>query len=128
MSQSFATGVASGTTNITATLDGVTSPSVTLKVISLSSIAVKPVSPPNLAVGSDQLFTATGTYSDGSTADLSEDVTWSSDNTATATMNGYGFATGIAPGTANITASLSGITSPAVSLTVIVAASTTTSP
>jgi hypothetical protein len=76
----------------------------------LSSIAVTPVSPGNLTVGSTQLFTAAGTYSDGSTADISSQVTWTSSDTTVATIDSNGLATGVAAGTANVTATLSGIT------------------
>ena len=123
------TGVAAGTTNIDATLNEITSPAVSLAVISLSSIAISPAFPANLVVGSSQQFTATATYSDDSTADVSSQVTWASDTIGIATI-GYasGIATGVAPGTANIMAALLGITSPPVSLTVVVPSSTTTSP
>jgi hypothetical protein len=117
-STGLATGIAAGTTDITANLFGVTSPAVSLAVISLSSIDVEPASPDGLAVGSTQQFTATGTYSDGSTANISAQVTWASDTPSVATINSTGLATGVAAGTTNITAALSGVTSPVVSLTV----------
>ena len=41
----------------------------------LTSIAVTPVTP-SVALGLTQQFTATGTYSDNSTADLTNEVTW----------------------------------------------------
>ena len=85
----------------------------------LVSIAVTPTSPNDLSIGSTQQFTATATYLDGSTADVTTQATWTSDNTGTATINSNGVATGIVAGTANITASLSGITSPAVIVTVV---------
>jgi len=47
----------------------------------LTSIAVTP-SAPTLAVGATQQFTATGTYSDGSTQDLTPQVTWASSSPA----------------------------------------------
>jgi hypothetical protein len=143
-STGLATGVAAGTANITATLDGITNPAVSLAVVApastttttptttsaatLSSIAIAPASPASLAVGSTQAFTASGTYSDGSKADITSKVTWASDTTGTATIDSTGLATGVATGTANLTAALSGITSPAVALTVVAATSTTTSP
>jgi len=149
-STGLATGVAAGTANITAILDGITNPPVSLAVVApasttttiptttttptttsaatLSSIAVAPASPASLAVGSTQAFTASGTYSDGSKADITSKVTWASDTTVTATISSTGLATGVAAGTANITAALSGVTSQPVSLTVIVPTSTTTSP
>lgn len=86
----------------------------------LTSIAVEPALPDNLAVGATQQFTATGTYSDNSTADITSEVTWASSDEAVATIDAAGLATGVAEGTADITASLSGVTSPAVTLTVVV--------
>ena len=116
-SYGLATAVAAGTVNITAALDGITSPSVALTVVSLSSIAVTPASP-SLAIGSTQQFTATATYSDGTTANISSQVTWASDTPTAATIDSAGLATGVADGTTNITAAMDGVTSPAVSLTV----------
>jgi uncharacterized protein YjlB len=115
------TGVASGTVNITASLSGITSPQVTLTVVApiVSSIEVTPVSPANLAVGSTQQFIATANYSDGSTANLTAQVNWASSNAANASISATGLATGEAAGMTNITATLSGITSPAVTLTVV---------
>jgi trimeric autotransporter adhesin len=127
-SSGSANGLAVGTTNITATLDGITSPSVTLFVITLSSIIVTPNPPNNLAVGSPEQFTAIGYNWDGSNANITSQVTWSSDNTGTATITSTGLATGVAAGTANITAALSGITSSPLSLTVGAAASNTSTP
>ena len=68
-----------GTTGITAKLDGVTSPVDTLTVTAamLSSIALTPASP-SVAKGLTEQFTATGTYSDGTTSDLTSQVTWAS--------------------------------------------------
>jgi uncharacterized protein YjdB len=112
------TGIADGTANIKATFAGISSAPFQLTVISLSTIAVTPSSPNNLPVGSNQQFIATGTYSDGSNADLTSQVTWVSDTPATATVSSSGLATGIAGGTTNISASLSGVTSPGITLTV----------
>jgi len=83
----------------------------------LISIAVAPVSPPAMAVGSMMQFTATGTYADGSTADITNNAAWAHDNN-TVSIDTFGIATGIAAGDARITAALSGIISPAVSLSV----------
>jgi hypothetical protein len=121
-------GLSSGTATITASLNGITSPSIPLTVISLSSIVVTPASPTNLAVGSTQQFTATGTLTDGSTEDITSEVIWSSDTPTTATITSSGLATGIAAGITNITATVPEVvTSPAVSLTVVASASTITS-
>ena len=117
----LATGVAVGNSNITATMSGITSPPVTLTVITptLSSVDITPASPSNLAAGFSQNFRVIGTYSDGSTADITAQATWNSSNTAVATISSTGTVTGVASGTVNITASMSGIISPPVSLTVV---------
>ncbi len=114
----LATGVAQGTTSITAAMSGVTSPGVTLTVIALTSIAITP-NPASVAVGATVQFTATGTYSDASTADITTLVAWSSAPTSTATIGAStGLATGVANGTAQIFAQLGSIAAPSVTLTV----------
>jgi hypothetical protein len=73
-------------------------------VKSLVSIAVTP-SNPNLAKGLTQQFTATGTFSDTSTADLTTSATWSSGTPAIATVNATsGLATSVTTGSTIITA------------------------
>jgi len=114
----LATGVAAGTTQITAKLGTVTSPAVTLTVISLTSIAVTP-NPASVAVAGTVQFTATGTFSDASTANITTQVTWASLPTSAATIGAAtGLATGVANGTSQITATLGTVVSPAVTLTV----------
>jgi trimeric autotransporter adhesin len=84
----------------------------------LSSIALSPSAATSIAISATQQFSAIGTYSDSSTQDISSDVTWASSNTGVATVSSAGLATAVAAGTTNITATLSGVTSAAVSLTV----------
>jgi hypothetical protein len=125
ISYGLATGKTEGNTNITATLSGITSPVITLMIVPtpmLSSIAVTPTTPDNLEVRSTQQFTATGTYVEGSTNDITSQVTWASSDTNIATISSAGLATTLAVGSTNITAALSGIKSPVVTL--IVQAST----
>jgi uncharacterized protein YjdB len=105
-----------GTATITA-VSGSTAGSTGLTVTSatLSSISVTPSNPslPNTPAGVTQQLTATGTYSDGSTHDITPLVTWTSSNTGVATISSNGLAAAVAPGTANITAtsgSISGST------------------
>jgi hypothetical protein len=114
----LATSKAEGTTDITATSNGITSPAQKLTVVAarLVSIAVTPVNP-TIALGDKQQFTANGTYTDGSTKDITPTATWSSSNIGTATI-ASGLATSKAEGTTDITAAMSGITSPAQVLTV----------
>jgi hypothetical protein len=85
----------------------------------ISSITVTATSPSSLDVGSKEKFTATGNNWIGPPEDVSYLVTWFSDNTAVATIDTSGLVTAVGVGTTNITAMLSGITSPAVSLTVV---------
>lgn len=112
-----ATAVAAGTANVTASLSGITSPSVKLTVISLSSISVTPAALPILTVGATQQFSAAGTYSDGSIVNITSQVNWASDNSATVAITSNGLATVASAGTANITATLNGVTSAKVLLT-----------
>jgi len=71
----------------------------------------------SVALGLPDQLTATGEYSDGSSQDLTATVTWTSSNTAVATVSG-GVVTTLAQGTAKITGSLSGVNSPSVTVTV----------
>ena len=106
----LATGVATGTTTISAALGGVSN-STTLTVLApptLMSITVKPMNT-NIWVGASLQFTATGTYLDGSTNNLSSQVMWTSSNSGVVTINTSGLATGIATGTTTISAALGGV-------------------
>lgn len=101
-----ATRVAVGTTTITATsgaISGSTTLTVTTTVPTLTAIAVTPTST-SVALAGTQQFTATGTYSDGSTANITSSVTWTSGTPAVATINAASLATGGAAGTTTITA------------------------
>ncbi|MGH9617632.1 MAG: Ig-like domain-containing protein, partial [Acidobacteriaceae bacterium] len=77
-SAGLATGVAAGSTAITASLNGV-SGSATLTVTAaaktLKSISVSPANP-SIMVGATQQFTATATYSDNSTANVTSTASW----------------------------------------------------
>jgi len=75
----------------------------------LTAIAVTP-SDPSIAVGSTEQFTATATYSDNSTANVTSTVTWAVANTGVATITAGGLATGETTGSTQVTASLGGIT------------------
>jgi trimeric autotransporter adhesin len=74
----------------------------------LTGIDISPISP-TIGVNATQQFTATGHFSDNSTADLTTNATWSSDNTTVATVENLGtqpgLATGKGVGQANITVS-----------------------
>ena len=85
----------------------------------LSSINITPASPAKLESNSTQQFTAIGTYSNNTTADITISVNWASSNTNAVTFESLGgLAIAGSPGTTSITASLLGVTSPAVTLAV----------
>lgn len=75
----------------------------------LTSIAVTP-SNPSIPAGTTQQFTATGTYADSSTQNITAQVTWGSSNAAAATINSTGLATGVAAGASTISAVQGSIT------------------
>jgi len=106
----LATGLTAGTTTIQAA-SGSLSSSATLTVQPpvLTSLAVQPTLG-GTTVGGTQAFTATGTYTDSSTQNLTSSVTWSSSNTAVATIGAGGLSTGVGNGNATITARLGGAT------------------
>lgn len=116
-----ATGVAGGTSTITANW-GAISGSTTLTVVAdfPVSITVTPTNP-SIAKGSTGQFTATGTYSDNSVRDVTSQSTWSSATTAVATINSGGLSSALTLGTSVITATFNGI-SGTTSLTVTSAA------
>lgn len=60
-------------------------------------------------VGATMGLTATGTFSDGSTQDLTTQAAWSSSRTSVASVSGDGVVSGIAAGTTTITASIGAI-------------------
>jgi hypothetical protein len=80
------------------------------------SIAIGPASS-TILQGALQQFAATGTYSDGSTNDLTTQATWASSLGAVATIDTNGLATAVSAGTTVISATLAGVTNSA-SLTV----------
>src|SRR5207248_2365969 len=55
--------------------------------------------------GTTQQFTAVGTYSDGSTLEMTNSVSWSSSDTSVATITSGGLATSITQGSSTISAS-----------------------
>jgi hypothetical protein len=78
---------------------------VTDAVLKSLDVTPKATSIPN---GTTQQFAATGTYSDDSTRDLTNDVTWASSSTTVATISNadgnQGLASSVAPGTTTVTA------------------------
>ena len=119
----LATSSGQGVATITATLGSI-SASTTISVgqASLVSIAVAP-SAISIALGYTEQFTATGTYSDGSTQDLTQSATWVSSVPTVATVSSTGSATSVYPGATTISASSGAVTGGSV-LTVAAAVAT----
>jgi trimeric autotransporter adhesin len=84
----------------------------------LSSIEIRSSSPAEMSVGSTMQLIVTGKYSDGSTADITNKVTWESSKTGTI-VQGSGLVIAEAPGISNVTAILDGITSAPKTITVV---------
>ena len=100
----------SGITTISAKSGTITgSALLTVTAAGLTSLSVTPATA-SVPLGINQQFSATGTYSDGSTQNLSSTVKWTSSATSVATISGSGLATTLAPGSTTIAASSGAIT------------------
>ncbi len=100
-----ATGAELGTARISAAIIDI-SGSAALNVIrELTSISVKPGSR-SIMNGSVQQFTATATFSDRTTADITSSVSWKSSNAGVAVIDANGRATAGKTGTAVISATM----------------------
>jgi hypothetical protein len=98
-------GATSG--NVVVTVNGVSTNGMNFMVPSLSSVSVTPKNP-LIAVGTHQQFSATGTYSDGSTQ-LIRTATWSSSVVSVSSIDASGNATAIAQGQSVIQATVGDI-------------------
>ena len=122
------TGIAVGSALTTATLDGVQgSATIIVTPATLTSITVTPANP-SISKGTTVQLAATAHFSDSTTEDLTSQVSWTSaDDTIAEASNMLatkGLVTGIAVGSAPITATLDGVHG---STTVIVTPATLTS-
>ena len=111
-SSGLATALASGKTEIEATLDFdgalyVDSGriSVAEEEVTLEDLLVTPLEA-TVLVGNKQQYTATAILSDGSRIDVTTDASWQSSDDTVAHINAQGRATGIAEGLVNISATL----------------------
>ena len=117
-------GVGTGSVTITAAMGTVFgTASLTATAATLVSVGVTPTNP-SIASGTTEPFTATGTYTDNSTQNLTASVSWtSSDNTVASVSNASGsngLASGIGLGSVTITVT-SGNISGSTTLTVTAA-------
>lgn len=110
-SKGLAKALIEGTTTLSATFafnNVSNSLLLTVTAPTLQAITVTPTNPTILSI-SKTGFKAVGSYSDGSSADITAQALWSSANTAVATVTTGGVATTLTPGTAVINARLAGI-------------------
>src|SRR5262249_34925631 len=115
-----------GATSISASFNSITSPpaALTVTTAALVSIQVTP-SVASIPNGLTQQFTATGTYTDNSTQDLTAVATWASTVSGVATISNaaglQGLATATGAGSTHLGATYRGVTPPAASPTVTAA-------
>jgi hypothetical protein len=109
----YAQGLSTGNAVITANFGGKSATSnFTVNAATLVSISIGGNA--NVSKGESKQYTATGTYSDGSSQDITSLVSWSSSTTSVVSISnaaqdkGKAYADGV--GTSTITASLSGVT------------------
>jgi len=104
-SAGWASGITKGTTTIAGILDSQWGISLlTVSNATLKSLAITPTAPQDIGLGTTQLFTATGTFSDATTQDLTYQSTWSSTNVGVAVVSGTGLATSTGVGTTTVMA------------------------
>jgi hypothetical protein len=123
---------AGGVATVYAFLQGIkVSTIVSVTAVTLTSITVTPTNP-TIVIGTQKQFMATGTYSDNTTADITNTVTWYSSVQNRATISNAtgsrGIATGVGQGSVTITASLgnvSGTTGATMSLATLTSISIT---
>lgn len=77
--------------------------------LEVTSLEVTPTAP-SVVAGDTEQMTATATYSDSSTADVTSAASWTSSDSAIATVDTNGLVTAVSAGTATISADYSGST------------------
>jgi len=113
----LATAVAAGTATVSVTSGSVSaSTSVTVSTATLVTLAVEPLNS-SMPVGATKQFQATGTFSDSSTHDMTQQVLWSSSASGTATITNLGLASSLTTGSTTVTA-MQGAVSVSTTLTV----------
>ena len=108
-SRGLSQAISTGETTISATFAGISSSTqLTVVEASLQSITVSPANPTLLSLSRAD-FTAVGNYSDGSTAEITGQVAWSSTSKSVASVTSTGAVKTLMSGTTSIEAALSGV-------------------
>ena len=98
------TALKAGSVTVTASLGSVSGSAVILvNAPTLSALTITPTSF-SIATGQSQQLLAQGVYSDGSSHDVTSQVSWSTNNGGVATVSGIGLVSGASAGSATITA------------------------
>lgn len=106
----LSTGIAAGTSNIAAAFGGKSAAAqLTVSPATLTAIAITPLTPA-IAIGATQQFTVSGSFSDGTTRDLTAVSAFASATPATASIAADGLALGKVAGTTQITATTGTLT------------------
>ena len=106
-SNGMATGVTAGSAMISASMNGYIG-TATLNVKTLTLLTLSPLNV-TIEKGATKQFTATGKFSDNTTQNLTSQVTWTTGDSAKATITSSGLATGVAIGSTSVTASLANV-------------------
>jgi sugar lactone lactonase YvrE len=124
VSNGLVTGISVGTTNVTASLGGATSGAIGITVTgpTLQILSVTPNTAQALGAGGTVQLTLMGGYSSGPGQNLTNLATWTSQNPTVATVSN-GLVTAVGPGYSQITASVAGLSSVNVLVTVAAPAS-----
>ena len=107
-SNGLITPLSGGKSTITATSGSVSESDALGVTAVLVSVSLNPAGPA-VVIGGTQQFQVIGSYNDSSTQDLTASASWSSSESAQATINSAGKATGVAAGPVEITAAVGGI-------------------
>jgi uncharacterized protein YjdB len=109
-SSGLVAGVSAGQVKISGTYQNLTASHtfpVGRSTATVGAIVVSGSAPPT---GGTSQFTATADYLDGSTEDVTSRASWTSSNSAVATVASGGLVTGVAPGAATISATYNSVT------------------
>ncbi len=103
------TALALGSATVSAVADGIgTSMKVQVSVPALVSIAIAPLNP-RILVGKSIQLKAIGTYSDGSTSDITSSVAWAIENADFLQLDDHAIATALSAGSTEVEATLNGL-------------------